>query len=223
MTDLLPRRRARLAVRRGLLGGVSTADSDCRNAGVAPETFRILYLAHCFRDKGLFETIDGVAMARAHLRDLKSPLRLHLTIAGDFASDDDRNAFIERITLPDITGCVTFAGFVSGIEKLTLLRESDCLCFPTYFTHESFGLVVLEAMAAGLPVIATRWRALPEILPPSYPGFVPIRDASAISRMIAQLFTFDGVVLREAFLARFTDEAHLHRLKSVLLRVSAVA
>ena len=91
-------------------------------------------------------------------------------------------AFTRRAMQPDLAGRVTFSGFVTGADKLRLLRESDCLCFPTYYDLESFGLVVLEAMAAGLQVITTRWRALPEILPSDHCGFVPLRDAEAIAQ-----------------------------------------
>ena len=72
--------------------------------------------------------------------------------------------------------CVTYAGFVFGPAKQRILTESDCFCFPTYYYAESFGLVLVEAMAFGLPVITTRWRSIPELLPQDYPGFVDIRS-----------------------------------------------
>jgi len=45
---------------------------------------------------------------------------------------------------------VEYCGFVTGAEKSRLFREADVFCFPTYYPAESFGLVVLEAMAHGL-------------------------------------------------------------------------
>ena len=47
-----------------------------------------------------------------------------------------------------------YCGFVAGEEKRRLFRESDCFCFPTYYPAESFGIVVIEAMAFELPVVA---------------------------------------------------------------------
>lgn len=128
--------------------------------------------------------------------------------------------FEERVSAPDLKGIVTHAGFVAGAEKKELLRDSDCLCFPTYYELESFGLVVIEAMAAGLNVLTTRWRALPEILPPNYIGFVPVRDAQAIAQMIPRLFTEDSTMLRAAFLARFTDRHHIRTLHEALIALS---
>jgi glycosyltransferase involved in cell wall biosynthesis len=218
-TDILPRRQARLSARQRLLEQKSLTETARQNDGADVATFQLLYLAHCFPEKGLFETIDGVVLAEAALRADNHPLHLHLTIAGDFASESERQAFYNRIAQPEISRLVEYAGFVSGGRKLALLRDSDCLCFPTYYHLESFGVVVIEAMAAGLPIIATKWRALPEILPFNYPGFVPVRDAAAIARCIPRLFTFDGVVLRDVFLERFTEEVHLNALGNALLHL----
>jgi glycosyltransferase involved in cell wall biosynthesis len=217
--DVRPARDARLAKRQALLDRTSLVPPQKNEAG-DPEIFRVLYLAHCFREKGLFETIDGVAIAEARLRASDSPIHLRLTVAGDFNSEADREAFFARIQHTDVSSLVDYTGFVAGERKLSLLRESDCLCFPTYFAHESFGLVVLEAMAAGLPVLATKWRALPEILPPSYPGFVPPRDAAAIAATLPKLFVYDSAPLREWFLERFTESSHLAALRTAILRLS---
>jgi glycosyltransferase involved in cell wall biosynthesis len=210
-------RMSRLQIRRRLIGAEPL---EARHADdeVDARVFRILYLAHCFREKGIFETLDGVAQASRLLCANAHPLRLELTVAGDFASADDRHAFDQRVAASDLRGLVRYTGFVSGAEKDRLLRESDCLCFPTY--TDSFGLVVLEAMAAGLSVIATLWRALPEILPPDYPGFVPIRDGTAIGRILPQLFLYDATELREHFLAHFTVDAHLRKFREALAMIA---
>jgi glycosyltransferase involved in cell wall biosynthesis len=217
--QLWPRRQARLDARRRLVSG-DTLDESVRNArGDDASVFRILYLANCFREKGIFETLEGVALAQAQLTKDKHPLTLHLTVAGEFPSREDWMRFNDRVRQPDLAHLVNYAGFTEGIEKRRLLAESDCLCFPTYFPLESFGLVVLEAMAAGLNVIATSWRALSEILPVGYRGFVRERDPRAISEVIPRLFSEDANDLRTRFLERFSAECHLERLRDALLSV----
>src|SRR5207302_792470 len=121
----------------------------------------------------------------------------------------------------DLAGAVEYAGFVEGERKSALLRASDCMCFPTYYHAETFGLVVIEAMAAGLCVVTTRWRALPDLLPADHPGFVPPRDPAAIARALLAAFTRDATGLREVFVARFTEKAHLDRLAEALQTVGA--
>ncbi len=65
-------------------------------------------------------------------------------------------------------------------EVLERMRNSDVLVFPSLF--EGFGLVILEAMAQGVPVITTPHTAGPDIITDGVDGFiVPIRDATAIA------------------------------------------
>src|SRR5438105_2055526 len=55
--DILPRRRARFAARRKLLSAQTLDDKDLNATGGDPQVVRVLYLAHCTREKGLFDTI----------------------------------------------------------------------------------------------------------------------------------------------------------------------
>jgi len=62
------------------------------------------------------------------------------------------------------------------------------LVFPTYFRYETLGLVMLEAMGAGLPVITTRRAAIPEVVEEGVNGlFVAEQDARDLAEKIATL------------------------------------
>ena len=66
------------------------------------------------------------------------------------------------------------------------MSRQDVLVFPSLF--EGFGLVMLEAMSRGLPVIATAHTAAPDVLTDGEDGFiVPIRSADAIVERLEQL------------------------------------
>ena len=56
--------------------------------------------------------------------------------------------------------------------KTQALRDADLFCFPTYYLAENQPGNLIEAMAFGLPIVTTRWRSMPEMLPPDYPGLV---------------------------------------------------
>jgi glycosyltransferase involved in cell wall biosynthesis len=215
---ILPRRRERLQARRAAPG--RTDD------GSTAVEFRVLFLAHCTREKGLFDALDGVALANSQLRRMRSRLRLRLTVAGEFVSGAEEAEFRERIAQPDLQvddggvtasrDVVTYAGFVTGRAKWSLFADADCFCFPTYYTAESFGLVVVEALAFGLPVVTTHWRGLPELLPKGS-HVVPIRDPKAVGESLIQATPCDDwAAIRQHFLARYLFAAHLGRLAGAL-------
>jgi glycosyltransferase involved in cell wall biosynthesis len=213
------RRNARLAARRQLAAGETIPEADRATAGGDPEVFRVLFLAHCMRAKGVFDTMDGVSRANADLRAEGRKIQLHLTIAGGFPDTTSEEEFRARVTQEDLAGSVRYAGFADEETKRSLLATSDLLCFPTYYHAESFGLVVVEAMAAGLAIVTTRWRAIPEILPPDYPGFVAPRCPDEIAAKLIAAMNEDGTRLRELFLAQYTLEKHFEGLRKVLCAV----
>lgn len=220
-TTVLPRRIARLAARRALIAGGNVPASSAGNAGPDPEVFRVLFLANLLPDKGTFDAIEAVAIANAQLRATNSRMRMHLTIAGALPVGAGDAKFHARIAEPDIAGSIAWVGFVDGTQKAALLCECDCLCFPSFYHAESFGLVVVEAMAAGMAIVTTRWRALPDLLPPSYPGVVPIRRPDLVAGKLIAAMSEDAVGLRDEFIRRFTEPAHLGSLRAALRNLEA--
>jgi len=236
---LLPRRKARVAARVKLLAGQPLTASELGAAGGDPSVFKLFYLAHCTREKGLFDTVDAVALANRALVAARSPISLELVVAGDFITPEERTEFEDRIAQPDLavveeTGqastsgetpppaprrrcLVRYAGFVYGEAKNRALAEADCFCFPTYFYAESFGLVLVEGMAFGLPLITTRWRSIPELLPENYAGFVNIRSPDEIAERIQTFLSLDlAEEHRQRFLDHFTFDRHLAGLAAAI-------
>lgn len=202
--DILPRRQARVAARKKILAG------DSAFADHPAATVNVLYLAHCIREKGLFDAVEGVALANDKLAGEKSPLRFHLTLIGAFVSRTEENELCELIRQRGLQHTVECLGFVSEERKAQALENADLFCFPTYFHAESFGAVIVEAMAFGLPVITTRWRSIPEIFPDGYDGLVDPKSPQQIADALVRLAASDlAESLREIFLCRFTWERHI--------------
>ena len=65
-------------------------------------------------------------------------------------------------------------------------------------------------MAFGLPIVTTRWRSVPEMLPPGYPGLVADQITEQIAdKLIDFLAATNGELLRKLFFNCFTMEQHL--------------
>ena len=108
-------------------------------------------------------------------------------------------------------------------EVLREMARHDVLVFPSLF--EGFGLVILEAMAQGLPVITTPHTAGPDIIEDGIDGFiVPIRDATAIAEKL-ELWVRDRTRLAamseaaRATAARFSWASYRRRLVDAVSEV----
>jgi len=87
----------------------------------------------------------------------RHPVRLHILGAGP-----GLNAFKQMVKQLHIEPIVRFLGFAEYSLLPEIYREADLFVLPT--RRESFGLVLAEAMAAGLPVVSTKIGAVPEVV-----------------------------------------------------------
>src|SRR6202042_3130678 len=90
----------------------------------------------------------------------------------------------ERRRLEGDGGSVRFVGQVSD-DELTRLRRSAAIALVPSLSAETFGLAAAEAMAAGLPVAASRIGALPELVPAEW--LVTPGDPAALAATITRL------------------------------------
>jgi phosphatidyl-myo-inositol alpha-mannosyltransferase len=103
----------------------------------------ILYIGRLEKRKGVMYLINAYALLSKEYPGLK------LVIAGDGV---DRYKLEERVAELGLKN-VKFLGYVTETRKRKLLRESDLFCAPAIY-GESFGIVLLEAMASGLVTVA---------------------------------------------------------------------
>lgn len=99
-------------------------------------------------------------LIRGFSEALKREPGLRLRIAGEGPLRDDLEQMVSSL---DLSNRVEFLGFVDDVADL--IRESDVVAFPTLPScGEGFGLVALEAMALGRPVVGTTVGAIPEVV-----------------------------------------------------------
>jgi glycosyltransferase involved in cell wall biosynthesis len=134
---------------------------------------------------------------------------LHVLIAGTGESEFDARA----AALPNVK-CL---GFVETTRMVQLLRGAVAMMFLS--RYEGFGIPVLEAMAAGTPVIASRWGALPEVVGDS--GLLV--DAGNSGEVVAAIKMLAGdMAVRADLSARGRKRAEWHRWEQCVERLVAV-
>jgi glycosyltransferase involved in cell wall biosynthesis len=208
---LLPRRLEDFAGRKRIFEG---------EIPTAPLIVNVLFLAHCTREKGIFAAAESVLRANRELAARRMPMQLKLVTAGNFVTDAERAEFDRLRENPVFAVTVTHLGFVSGERKTELLREAGLFLFPTCYLGENQPVNLIEAMAFGLPIVTTRWRSLPEMLPPDYPGLVSGQDPDEIAATILKVLAEkSGVNVRNHFHERFTLERHLADLAAAIRSV----
>ncbi|MDP3382093.1 MAG: glycosyltransferase family 4 protein [Phenylobacterium sp.] len=104
---------------------------------------------------------------------------------------------------------VTYVGEIGDVEKSAFLGGAQALLFPIDWP-EPFGLVMIEAMACGAPVIAYDCGSVPEVLEPGVTGLIVRSQAQAIAA-VAQTARYDRAAIRARFEARFSARAMAQR------------
>lgn len=136
---------------------------------------------------------------------------MKLKIAAKIEGDDDRyfNGTIKPLLGPD----VEFIGEVDEEAKAGFLSNAAALLFPIDWP-EPFGLVVIEAMAFGVPVVAWRQGAMPEIVDEGETGFV-VDSIEAAVEAVTRCDGLDRDHIRQVFERRFSAERMISDYEAV--------
>ena len=152
----------------------------------------LLFLGRMSPDKGAHRAV-AVALETG----------LPLKIAGKCAEPAEQEYF-DAMVRPHLGDGREYVGEVSHGEKVELLRAARATLFPIEW-EEPFGLVMIESMACGTPVIATRWGAVPEVVEHGKTGIV-VDHWDHMSSALEAASKLDPAEMRRAVEERFTPE-----------------
>jgi glycosyltransferase involved in cell wall biosynthesis len=148
-----------------------------------------MYLSNLTEAKGFMDVLAAAPLIRERIPDV------HFILAGEWTFKremDDARAWIEGNHLHSV---IHMPGVVAA-EKVELLLSSDVFVFPPR-QAEGQPVVILEAMAAGLPVVTTDRGAIAETVLEGVTGFiVPARDPRMIANRVSQLLEDHELRLR---------------------------
>jgi glycosyltransferase involved in cell wall biosynthesis len=173
--------------------------------GLPPEMFRFgsgsgRYLAFLGRISPEKRVDRAIAIATR----LKWPLKIAAKIdpaASDYFQRDIRPLLDHPL--------VEFIGEIGDAEKNSFLGEAKALLFPIDWS-EPFGLVMIEALACGTPIVAFRGGSVPEVIEDGQTGFI-VETLDEAIEATARIDTLDRRVCRQAFDQRFTTRQMAER------------
>jgi glycosyltransferase involved in cell wall biosynthesis len=173
---------------------VPNGTPEPRVDGVTIDPYHVLFLSNLRRRKGIVEAV------RTALLVLERVPRARFTFAGAWESADVEREV--RSLASAANGQVTFLGRVEGEEKEQLLASAAVLLFPPV-EPEGHPRVVLEALAAGVPVVATDRGAIQETVLDGEAGFVLAEPRPEdLERRVTQLLLDRPLQRRQSRAAR---------------------
>jgi glycosyltransferase involved in cell wall biosynthesis len=152
----------------------------------------LLFLGRMSPDKGAHRAV-AIALEAG----------LPLKIAGKNAERAEREYF-DSLVRPHLGPTIEYVGEVSHGEKVELLQHARATLFPIEW-EEPFGLVMIESMACGTPVIATRYGAVPEVLENGRTGVI-VDDWRHTAEALEQADALSSETLRQEVVERFSPE-----------------
>ena len=139
-----------------------------------------------------------------------------LRIAAKMREPAERAYFREEVE-PLLGNGVDYIGEVAGPAKLELLRDAACLLNPIDW-DEPFGMVMIEAMACGTPIVATPRGSTPELIDEGVTGFVRSTFDGLVGA-VAKAGSLDRTRVREVAAERFSAERMVARHLQLYRRV----
>ncbi|MFH1569241.1 MAG: glycosyltransferase [Gemmatimonadota bacterium] len=172
--------------------------------------WRLVYVGRLEPAKGIDELLQSVRW----LRDQGRQVRAELVGGGEPAR---ARAYATRARQLGIDGQVAFVGEVPQSQVAVHLAAADLLVLPSH--SEGMPLSVIEALACGLPVVATACGGLPEIVDEMVGRLVAPGDAVALGQAIAAVLEGYGRYDRAAIRARTVERYDWRRVAERLIEV----
>lgn len=189
--------------------------SKARKSRTTERKVNISYLGNLLESKGILDFLAAAKIVAETFPNVK------FLIAGSWNMHERTKQHAYKIISGNVLESkVSFCGVVTGDQKMQFLADTDIFVFPSWYEYEGCPLVILEAMAAGCPVISTKdVGAIPEIVDDGTTGILVDRKkprmlAKAILRLLKEPETriAMGAAGRRKFEQNYTLERNVEKI-----------
>ena len=168
-----------------------------RELGLSESARIVGFIGRLVTEKGILELLNAMRLVVANIPEA------HLLVIGEaLPSDRDQQAKAKAVDTANqegLAGHVTFLGLRDDVHKL--LSAIDVITLPSH--REGFPRSIIEAMAAGKPVVATNIRGCREAILDGETGFlVPVSDVHALASSLGKLLSDPDLAKRIGMKAR---------------------
>lgn len=175
---------------------------------------KILFLSNLLISKGIYVLLEACLLLKNRGVSFKCDI-----VGGE--GDIDKRQLENEISKYQLNQQVVYQGGKGGKEKFEIYKSADIFAFPTY--HETFGLVNLEAMQFGLPIVSTYEGGIPSVVTDGITGFlIPTKDSDTLASKLEILISNKelrkqmGEAGRKKFENEFTVKKFEERLYQIL-------
>ena len=127
---------------------------------------RILYVAGLRKSKGVLDLITTAEK----LKQMK--VDFIIDVVGSWQEPETEKIFLSELSQKGFEKNFLIHGKLTGQDKWKLYQSASVFFFPSYYESENFPLVLIEAMAFGLPIVSTKWRGITEMVDHGGSGFL---------------------------------------------------
>ena len=180
----------------------------------------VMFMGLLNSTKGEGYVLDAVNLLNKSGRDVR------FVFAGKFESEEYRDEFFAKVKEYGLQDKVEYKGIVTGEDKKQMFLGADVFCFPSFFSSESFGIVLLEGMMYQMPLIASRWRGIQSVVEEGRNGYlVDIKNSEQIAEALTKLYD-DRTLLenmakesRQMFVEKYELSKYLANMEKAMCEI----
>ncbi len=184
------------------------------------EIIKILFAGTHTEEKGIFIIVDVIK------RLCEMGHKVEMRMMGSWGSAAEEEKCRRLVKENRLERNIIFLGSLTGNAKWQEYANADIFFFPTFYRAELMPLVIIEAMAFSLPVVASRWRGIVDMVKDGKTGLLfPVKNIDAATKQLeilisdATLRKSMGEYARSCYEKNYTLDKHLDAMHQVFIKV----